>query len=54
MQVLNNILPTDICTINEKNEIIIIMSSNSTFPEDYVEADYSEKQIKIKEIHRSN
>ena len=41
MQVLNNILPTDICTINEKNEIIIIMSSNSTFPEDYVEADYS-------------
>lgn len=30
------------------------MSSNSTFPEDYVEADYSEKPIKIKEIHRSN
>lgn len=33
---------------------IVIMSSNSTFPEDYVEVDYSEEQIKIKEIHRSN
>lgn len=30
------------------------MSSNSVFPEDYVEVDYSERQIKIKEIHRSN
>ena len=54
MQVLNSILSTDICTICEKNKKIVIMSSNSTFPEDYVEVDYSEKQIKIKEIHRSN
>ena len=30
------------------------MSSDSTFPEDYIEADYSQEQIKIKEIHRSN
>lgn len=30
------------------------MSSDSTFPEDCVVLDYSEEQIKIKEIHRSN
>ena len=54
IQLLNSILPTDICTINEKNKKIVIMSSNSTYPEDYIEADYSEEQIKIKEIHRSN
>lgn len=54
IQILNSILSTDICTINEKNKKIVIMSSDSTFPEDYVEADYSEEQIKIKEIHRSN
>lgn len=54
MRVLNGILSTDKCTISEKDQKIVIMSSNSTFPEDYVEADYSEKPIKIKEIHRSN
>lgn len=30
------------------------MSSNATFPEDYVEVDYSEELMKIKEMHRSN
>lgn len=54
IQVLNSILSKDICTIKEKNKKIVIMSSNSTFPEDYIEVDYSEEQIKIKEIHRSN
>lgn len=54
IQIVNSILSTEICTINEKNKKIIIMSAISTFPEDYVEVDYSEKQIKIKEIHRSN
>ena len=54
MRVLNGILSTDKCTISEKDQKIVIMSSNSTFPEDYVEADYSEKPIQIKEIHRSN
>ena len=54
VQVLNSILSTDICTINEHNKKIVIMSSYSTYPEDYVEVDYNEEQIKIKEIHRSN
>lgn len=54
IQVLNNILSTDICTINEKNKKIVIMSSDSIFPEDYIEADYSKERIKIKERHRSN
>lgn len=54
MRVLTSILSTDICTISEKDQKIVIMPSNSTFPEDYVEADYSGKPIKIKEIHRSN
>ena len=48
MRVLNGILSTDKCTISEKDQKIVIMSSNSTFPEDYVEADYSEKPIKIR------
>lgn len=30
------------------------MSSDSTFPEDYVETDYSKEEIMIKEVHRSN
>ena len=54
IQVLNSILSTDICTINEKNKKIVIMSSKSSFPEDYIEADYSKEKITIKEIHRSN
>lgn len=54
IQVLNSILSTDICTIKENNKRIVIMSSNSIFPEDYIEIDYNEKQIKIKEIHRNN
>lgn len=42
------------CTIIENNNKIVIMSSDSTFPEDYVEADYSKEQIRIKEMHRNN
>ena len=53
IQALNSIL-SDICTINEKKNIIVIMPLNSVFPEDYIEVDYREKLIKIKEIHRSN
>ena len=54
IQILNNILSADMCTIIENNNKIVIMSSNSTFPEDYVEADYSKEQIRIKEMHRNN
>lgn len=52
IQLLNSILNTEICTISEKNDKFIIYASDSTYPEDYVEVDYSKNQIVVTEIHR--